>query len=234
MDGESFRIIQGDARQIIRTLPGRFRAVITSPPYYGHRHYGTDRHEIGREKTPDEYLNSLVQVFMACKDVLTDDGSLWIVIGDTRRRHEKLRIPHRLAEKLSSEGFVFREDIIWYKKNNISSSSRDNFTQAYEYILFFSKNRQSFANLDAVRVQGNEAISGRNKVPPQQMLQYQPVDVDKKQITRITRMIHGSSPSTPISELPSTSEIARAYGYDPEKFCLTCYRKFKRDRKSVV
>lgn len=228
MDGESFRIIQGDARQIIRTLPGRFRAVITSPPYYGHRHYGTDRHEIGREKTPDEYLNSLVQVFMACKDVLTDDGSLWIVIGDTRRRHEKLRIPHRLAEKLSSEGFVFREDIIWYKKNNISSSSRDNFTQAYEYILFFSKNRQSFANLDAVRVQGNEAISGRNKVPPQQMLQYQPVDVDKKQITRITRMIHGSSPSTPISELPSTSEIARAYGYDPEKFCPTCYRKFKR------
>jgi DNA modification methylase len=60
------------------------------------------------------------------------------------------------------------------------------------------------------------------------MLQYQPVDVDKKRITRITRMIHGSSLSTPISELPSTSEIARAYGYDPEKFCPTCYRKFKR------
>jgi DNA modification methylase len=128
-------LIQGDARQIIRILPGRFRAVITSPPYYGHRHYGADNHEIGREKTPEEYLDSLVQVFAACKDVLTDDGSLWIVIGDTRRRHEKLRIPHRLAEKLSSEGFVFREDIIWYKKNNISSSSRDNFSQAYEYIL---------------------------------------------------------------------------------------------------
>jgi DNA modification methylase len=228
LDGESFKIIQGDARQIIPTLPGRFRAVITSPPYYGHRHYGTDRHEIGREKTPDEYLDSLVQVFTACKDVLTDDGSLWIVIGDTRRRHEKLRIPHRLAEKLSSQGLVFREDIIWYKKNNISSSSRDNFSQAYEYVLFFSKNRQSFANLDAVRVQGNEAISGRNRVPPQHMLQYQPVDVDKKQIARITRMIHSTSPSTPISELPATSEIARAYGYDPEKFCPTCYRKFKR------
>jgi DNA modification methylase len=228
LDGESFRIIQGDARQIIPTLPGRFRAVITSPPYYGHRHYGTDRHEIGREKTPDEYLDSLVRVFTACRDVLTDDGSLWIVIGDTRRRHEKLRIPHRLAEKLSSQGLVFREDIIWYKKNNISSSSRDSFSQAYEYVLFFSKNRQSFANLDAVRVQGNEAISGRNRVPPQHMLQYQPVDVDKKQIARITRMIHSTSPSTPISELPATSEIARAYGYDPEKFCPTCYRKFKR------
>jgi DNA modification methylase len=228
LDGESFKIIQGDACQIIRTLPSRFRAVITSPPYYGHRHYGTDSHEIGREGTPEEYLDSLVRVFAACKDILTDDGSLWIVIGDTRRRHEKLRIPHRLAEKLCSEGLVFREDIIWYKKNNVSSSSRDNFSQAYEYILFFSKNRQSFANLDAVRVQGNEAVSGRNKVPPRHMLQYQPVDVDKKQILRITRMIHGSSASTPISELPSTSEIARAYGYDPEKFCPTCYRKFKR------
>jgi len=228
LDGESFKIIQGDACQIIRTLHGRFRAIITSPPYFGHRHYGTDSHEIGRERTSDEYLDSLAQVFVACRDVLTDDGTLWIVIGDTRRRHEKLRIPHRLAERLSAEGFVFREDIIWYKKNNVSSSSRDNFSQAYEYILFFSKNRQSFANLDAVRVQGNEAISGRNKIPPQQMIQYEPVDVDKKRIARITRIIHGSSPSTPFSELPSTSEIARAYGYDPEKFCPTCYRKFKR------
>jgi len=28
--------------------------------------------------------------------------------------------------------------------------------------------------------------------------------------------------------LPSTSEISRAYGYDTEKYCPTCYRKFKR------
>lgn len=228
MAGESFKTIQGDAYEEITKLSTKFRAVITSPPYYGHRHYGNDRHEIGQENTVEQYLDSLTKVFKICRDVLTEDGSLWIVIGDTRRRREKLRVPHRLAERLISAGYVFRDDIIWYKKNNVSSSSRDNFSSAYEYVLFFSKNRRSHTDLDAVRVQGNEAATGRNRVPPPGMVQYKPEITDKAEIARIAAIIHAASPSTPISELPSTSAIARAYGYDPEKFCPTCYRKFKR------
>ncbi|MGI0029175.1 MAG: DNA-methyltransferase, partial [Nitrososphaera sp.] len=228
MESGSFKIFPGDACQVIKQLRAKFRAIITSPPYYRHRHYGSDIHEIGQEKTVEEYIDSLARVFGQCRDVLSEDGSLWIVIGDTRRRHEKLRIPHRLAERLADSGYVFREDIIWYKKNNVSSSSRENFSQAYEYVLFFSKNRRSYANLDAIRVQGNEASSGRNKVPPLHMIQYRPEHSDKKEIARIAKIVHESSPSTPLSELPPTSQIARAYGYDPEKFCPTCYRKFKR------
>ncbi len=228
LESGSFKIFPGDACQVIKQLRRKFRAVITSPPYYRHRHYGSDIHEIGQEKTVEEYIDSLARVFEQCRDVLSEDGSLWIVIGDTRRRHEKLRIPHRLAERLADSGYVFREDIIWYKKNNVSSSSRENFSQAYEYVLFFSKNRRSYANLDAIRVQGNEASSGRNKVPPLHMIQYRPEHSDKKEIANIAKIVHESSPSTPLSELPPTSQIARAYGYDPEKFCPTCYRKFKR------
>ena len=228
MDGDSFRTIQGDAYETIKGLSTKFRAIITSPPYFGHRHYGKDNHEIGQEKTADQYLDSLVRVFTACRELLAEDGSLWIVIGDTRRRREKLRIPHRLAERLVSAGYVFREDVIWYKKNNVSSSSRDNFSSAYEYVLFFSKNPQSFANLDAVRVQGNEAATGRNKVPPAGMTQHKPDSPNRAEIARIARVIHDASSTTPISELPSTSEIAWAHGYDPEKYCPTCYRKFKR------
>jgi DNA modification methylase len=229
LDGEFFKIIRGDACQTVKRLRGnKFRAIITSPPYYGHRHYGNNHLEIGREPTAEEYLDSLTRVFSACRDILTEDGSLWIVISDTRRRHEKLRIPHRLAEKMTQGGFVFRDDIVWYKKNNVSSSSHDNFSQAYEYVLFFSKNRRSYTNLDAVRVPGNEAAEGRNKVPSAEAMQYAPINPDKSVITRIANMIHNASPSTPLSELPTTSAIAFAYGYDPEKFCPTCYRKFKR------
>jgi DNA modification methylase len=224
-----FEVLQGDASQLVRCLPReKFRAIITSPPYYGHRHYGSDKVEIGREQAVDDYLDSLTRVFLACRQLLADDGSLWIVIGDTRRRKEKLRVPHRLADRLVEAGYRFREDIIWYKKNNISSSSRDNFSQAYEYVLFFSKSARSYANLDAVRVMGNEAAQGRNKMPPGDMVQYRPENPDRKEIERIARIIHGSSPSTLISDLPTTSEIARAHGYDPEKFCPTCWRKFKR------
>jgi DNA modification methylase len=229
LDSESFKIIHGDAHIIVKHLPCRkFRAIVTSPPYYRHRHYGNNDHEIGREQTTEEYLDSLTKVFAACRDLLTEDGSLWIVIGDTRRRREKLRIPHCLAERLVRAGYVFREDIVWYKKNNLSSSSQDNFSQAYEYVLFFSKKRSSYTNLDAVRVPGNEAAEGRNKVPPLSMVQYASENPDRKEIARIANIIHNSSASTPLSKLPTTSEIARANGYDPEKFCPTCYRKFKR------
>ncbi len=224
-------MLQGDAREIAKKglEPGTFRAIITSPPYFGHRHYGSDTGEIGQERDVEEYLDALEGVFVACKRLLAEDGSLWIVIGDTRRRKEKLRVPHRLAERLVGAGYRFREDIIWYKKNNISSSSRDNFSQAYEYVLFFSKNAHSYADLDAVRVQGNEAAEGRNRVPPRELLQFTPENPpDRKEIERIAGIIHSATAGTPISELPSTSEIARAYGYDPEKFCPTCYRKFKR------
>jgi len=229
LDSDSFRMIQGDTHQLIKYLYGmKFRAIVTSPPYYRHRHYGADNHEIGREHTAEEYLHSLTKVFVACKDLLAEDGSLWIVIGDTRRQYEKLRIPHRLTDMLVQSGYIFREDIIWYKKNNVSSSARNNFSQAYEYVLFFSKNRQSYANLDAVRVLGNEAAEGRNKQPPSNRIQYLPKDPNKKEIFRISNIIHNASPNTPLSQLPTTSEISRAHGYDPEKFCPTCYRKFKR------
>lgn len=231
---DSFEVLQGDACEAVRRLlpshMGRFRAIITSPPYFGHRQYGSHRSEIGREGDVERYLDSLTDVFSACRDLLADDGSLWVVIGDTRRRKEKLRVPHRLVERLVSgrAGYRFREDIVWYKKNNISSSAKDNFSQAYEFVLFFSKNEKSYTDLDAVRVMGNEAAQGRNRRPPQDMIQQAPESPDKKAIARIAATIHGASPSTPISELPSTSEIARAYGYDPEKYCPTCWRKFKR------
>src|SRR5919202_4961290 len=109
----------------------KYRAIITSPPYFGHRHYGDSQTEIGQENDDCVFINKLVKIFLLCRHLLTEDGSLWIVIGDTRRNYQKLLIPHRLALKLVEEaGYTFREDIVWYKKNNISGSSKINFTQA--------------------------------------------------------------------------------------------------------
>ena len=39
--------------------------------------------QIGLEETPEEYIDKLVQVFREVKRVLTDDGTLWVNIGDT-------------------------------------------------------------------------------------------------------------------------------------------------------
>jgi len=230
----SYQLLQGNSIDQLEDLSRRleehekYRIIVTSPPYYRHRHYGQDLNEIGQERTPDVYIQKLVDIFMECKSLLTKDGSLWIVIGDTRRKNRKLMIPHRLALKLNEKGYFFREDIIWYKKNNVSSSSKDNFSQAYELILFLSKNKKSYTDMHKIRIRGNEAREGRNKVPPKQLLQYESFKEDKEKIEKIKEVIHNASPDTPFGALPTTSEISIAYGYDPEKYCPTCYRKFKR------
>ena len=55
---------------------------VTSPPYYGLRDYGHDG-QIGMEETPDEYIKAMVEVFRCVWDVLEDDGTLWLNIGDS-------------------------------------------------------------------------------------------------------------------------------------------------------
>ena len=82
--------------------------------------------------------------------------------------------------------------------------------------------------MNNIRTRGNEAREGRNKTPPQHMIQYEPSNQDKDKIKKIKQIIHNAQSDTPFNELPTTVDIARAYGYDPEKFCPTCYRKFKR------
>jgi len=55
---------------------------VTSPPYYGLRDYGHDG-QIGMEETPEEYIAAMVEVFCCVWDVLEDDGTLWLNIGDS-------------------------------------------------------------------------------------------------------------------------------------------------------
>lgn len=55
---------------------------VTSPPYYGLRDYGHDG-QIGLEETPEEYIKAMVEVFRCVWDVLEDDGTLWLNIGDS-------------------------------------------------------------------------------------------------------------------------------------------------------
>jgi DNA modification methylase len=230
----SYNVLQGDCFEILKRLSSnpqekrKYRLIVTSPPYYRHRHYGKDTKEVGQERTDKIFIDKLADIFTVCRELLTEDGSLWIVIGDTRIKYGKLLIPHRLALKLAERGYTIREDIIWFKKNNVSSSSKDNFSQAYELILFLSKNEKSFANMGDIRIRGNEAREGRNKTPPKHMIQYESLKQDKDKIDKIKEIIHNAKPNTPFEELPTTSEIAWAYGYDPEKYCPTCYRKFKR------
>jgi DNA modification methylase len=79
----SVRIIIGDARETLATLPERsVQTCVTSPPYFGLRDYGHGA-QIGLEATPDAYVAELVALFRAVRRVLRDDGTLWLNLGDS-------------------------------------------------------------------------------------------------------------------------------------------------------
>lgn len=56
--------------------------IVTSLPYWGLRDYKVEG-QLGREKTPEEFIANMVKVFREAKRVLRDDGTLWVNIGDS-------------------------------------------------------------------------------------------------------------------------------------------------------
>jgi DNA modification methylase len=82
----NWRVIQGDTRDGLRSLPEQsVHTCVTSPPYWGLRDYG-HAGQIGLEQTPDQYVAQLVEVFREVRRVLRDDGTIWVNLGDSYGR----------------------------------------------------------------------------------------------------------------------------------------------------
>ena len=76
-------ILFGDCLQTLKEFDEKARMCVTSPPYYGLRNYGGEENQIGQEESPEEYIQNLVKVFREVRNLLTEDGTLWLNIGDS-------------------------------------------------------------------------------------------------------------------------------------------------------
>ena len=76
-------ILHGDVIDKLKEIAdGTVQTVVTSPPYWGLRDYGSEG-QLGLEKTPEAYVEKMVEVFREVKRVLKDDGTLWLNLGDS-------------------------------------------------------------------------------------------------------------------------------------------------------
>lgn len=180
-------ILEGDAEALLKWLPaGFFRCCITSPPYWGLRDYGMEG-QIGAESSPALYIDRLVSVFEEVRRVITEDGTLWLNIGDSftsgnrgyrapdkknpvramtyraptpegLKPKDLIGIPWRLAFALQEAGWYLRSDIIWEKPNCMPESVKDRPTRSHEYVFLFSKSSKYFYNHRNAREAG-----GRNR-----------------------------------------------------------------------
>ena len=154
--------------------------VVTSPPYYALRKYTDSDLEIGREQTPSEYIDNLVEVFQEVYRVLKPTGTVWVNIGDTYngnklgndnakwksvnthdfkkekwngcKNKDLIGIPWLLAFALRDRcGFYLRQDIIWEKANAMPEPVIDRCVKSHEYIFLFSKNEKYYFDYKAIQ-----------------------------------------------------------------------------------
>lgn len=76
-------LLQGNSLDILKTLDDKsVQCCVTSPPYFRQRDYDIEG-QIGLEKTLEEYVGKLVEIFHEVRRVLKDDGVLWLNLGDS-------------------------------------------------------------------------------------------------------------------------------------------------------
>jgi len=97
----------GDCRTTMRRWKEqgiKAQTCVTSPPYYGLRDYGHDG-QIGLEETPEEYITAMVEVFRCVWDVLEDDGTLWLNIGDSYYNYRPGQGQRQGKQSIASQKF---------------------------------------------------------------------------------------------------------------------------------
>ena len=172
-------IVRGRATDALGLLPtGSVQTVVTSPPYWSLRDYDVAE-QIGRDDGLDDYVKSIVVAFDQLRRVLTDDGTVWLNVGDSytsgNRRYrapdrknraramsvrpptpdslkpkDLIGVPWRLAFALQDVGWWLRSEVIWYKPNAHPESVRDRPTKAHETVFLLSKNQDYHYDVSAV------------------------------------------------------------------------------------
>lgn len=90
------------------------------------------------------------------KTQLNNKGSLTVQGGVFKEARELPNkslclIPFRFAIEMINRGWILRNDIVWYKRNSMPSSTKDRFANKWEHLFFFVKSKKYYFDLDSVR-----------------------------------------------------------------------------------
>jgi DNA modification methylase len=159
--------MEGDSLAVLKGMPPAvFHCAVTSPPFYRQRDYKVAG-QIGWEKTPEEFVQRLVEVAREVRRVLRDDGTLFLQLGDSYAKRparspwpfgdvktkDLMGIPWMVAFALRNDGWHLRAEIIW-EKNGLPHSVKDRPNVCHEQIFLLSKTPKYFYDREAVKVDG--------------------------------------------------------------------------------
>lgn len=160
------KIIIGNAQNMTELSDESVHLVITSPPYWQIKDYGSNK-QIGFNQTYEEYINSLNNVWRDCFRVLQPGCRMVVNIGDqftraiTYGRYKIIPIREEIIRFAESIGFDYMGAIIWQKKTTMNTTGgasvmgsypypRNGLIEIdYEFILIFKKLGKTLNNISA-------------------------------------------------------------------------------------
>ncbi len=155
-DATRHAVYFGDARAMSRVADRSVHLVVTSPPYWQLKDYGS-KDQIGFDDSYEDYINNLNRVWMECHRVLHDGCRLCINIGDQFARsvyygrYKVIPIRTEITRFCENIGFDFMGSIIWQKVTTCNTTGgatvmgsfpypRNGVVKIdYEFILLFKK-----------------------------------------------------------------------------------------------
>ena len=150
------KIIQGDSRCMKELQDSSVHLVITSPPYWQLKDYGSAE-QIGYNDSYESYINNLNLVWKECYRVLNNGCRLCVKIGDLFARsvyygrYKVIPIRTEVIKFCESIGFDYMGSIIWQKKTTTNTTGGASIMGSfpfprngilsidYEFILLFKK-----------------------------------------------------------------------------------------------
>lgn len=121
-----------DGLETVRDEHGPARLIFTDPPYNIGIDYGEG--EKADLLTPQAYMKWARNWFGLCWDCLTDDGSLWVMIGD--------EYAAEYCTELKATGFTIRSWIKWYETFGVNCSNK--FNRTSRHIFYAVKDENAF------------------------------------------------------------------------------------------
>ena len=152
------QIIQGDAAEVLTTIPDcSIDLIVTSPPY-------ADNRKSPYRGVP---IHDYVQWFLPIGDqlfrVLKQDGSFILNIKERAVNGERQTYVLKLILQLKRRGWLWIEEYIWHKKNSYPGKWPNRFRDSWERCLHFSKNKKFRMYQDEVMVPRGPWANGRLK-----------------------------------------------------------------------
>ena len=132
------KIVIGDSRKLNKIQDKSIQLIITSPPYWQLKDYGTED-QIGFNDSYEEYINNLNLVWKECYRVLSDGCRMCINIGDQFARsvyygrYKVIPIRTEIIRFCEALGMDYMGAIIWQKTTTMNTSGGGAIMGSYPY-----------------------------------------------------------------------------------------------------